>query len=279
MIRILIDSSADFLKEEIESRNISFVPLQVTINETSYQDGVNLFKDEFYDMLVSNEEFPKTSQPSPQQFVEVFEKVKESGDELICILLSSALSGTYQSAVLAKQIVDYDKIHLVDTLTATVGTRILVDEAEKMIKEGKSVSEILDHLENLKSHVKILAAVDTLEYLCKGGRVSKTAAAIGEMANLKPVITVSTEGKVDVIGKRLGINKTVSFVIKKLEELGINENYPVYSLFTYGTTNCEKLETKLNKEGYQSNQRVQIGPAIGTHVGPEAFGLCFVEKF
>lgn len=279
MIRLLIDSSADFLKEEIESRNISFIPLQVTINDTSYQDGVNLFKDEFYDMLVSNEEFPKTSQPSPQQFVEVFEKAKESGDELICILLSSALSGTYQSAVLAKQIVDYDKIHLVDTLTATVGIRILVDEAEKMIKENKGASDIISHLEDLKSHVKILAAVDTLEYLCKGGRVSKTAAAIGEMANLKPVITVSTEGKVDVIGKRLGINKTVSFVIKKLEELGINENYPVYSLFTYGTTNCEKLEAKLNKEGYQSNQRVQIGPAIGTHVGPEAFGLCFVEKF
>lgn len=279
MIRLLVDSSADFSKDEIESKKLSLVPLQVNINGETHLDGVNLFRDEFYEMLVNSEEFPKTSQPSPQEFLEIFDQVKKDGDTLICILLSSALSGTYQSATLAKNIVDYDNIYLVDSLTATVGIRVLVDQANKMIDEGKDAKEIVEYLETMKSHIKILAAVDTLEYLCKGGRVSKAAATIGEMANIKPVITVSEEGKVDVIGKRLGTNKTISFLLKKLEEYQVDTNYPIYFLFTYGTDNLSKLEAKLENGGVSQTTRLQVGPTIGTHIGPEVFGICVVEKF
>ena len=111
-----------------------------------------------------------------------------------------------------------------------------------------------------------------------GGRISKAAAAIGEMANIKPVITVNKEGKVDVIGKGLGINRTLGFLQKKVEEAQIDEQYPIYSLFSYGEENCGKLEQRLEKKGYQIQARRQIGPAIGTHIGPEAFGICFCEK-
>ena len=279
MIRLVVDSSADLMQEELEACNISLVPLQVTIGNQSYYDGVDLFRDEFYELLTTSTEFPKTSQPSPQDFVEIFEKAKEQGDTLLCILLSSALSGTYQSAVLAKSIVEYDGIYLIDSLSATVGTRMLVEAAKGMVAAGNNITEIVEYLEEMKKHIKILAAVDTLEYLCRGGRVSKTAAAIGEMASLTPLITVSAEGKVEVVGKRPGTQRAISFLMKKLAEYELHEAYPLYSLFTYGTSNCEKLEAKLIKENYQIKKRQQIGPTIGTHVGPEAFGICFVEKF
>ena len=114
MIRILVDSAADFSKKEIDEKGIYLVPLQVEFQEEQYLDGVNLERDEFYKKLVCEKDFPKTSQPSPQKFLDVFEEVKENGDELICILLSSALSGTYQSAQLARSMADYDKIYIVD---------------------------------------------------------------------------------------------------------------------------------------------------------------------
>lgn len=278
MIKILVDSSADFTKEEIASKQLTLVPLQVNLNDKTYFDGVNLFQDEFYEMLISSTEFPKTSQPSPQDFVKIFEQTKKDGDTIICILLSSLLSGTYQSANLAKSMVEYDNIYLIDTQCATSATRILVESALKMINENKDVNEIINHLEVLKKHIKIFASVDTLEYLCKGGRVSKTSAAIGEMANIKPIITV-TDGKIDVLGKRPGVNRAMLFIIKQLAEYEIDTNYPIYSLFTYGTENCEKLEAKITKKDYQIKQRLQLGPTLGTHIGPEAFGICFVEKF
>lgn len=278
MIRILVDSAADFSKEEMKEKGIYLVPLQVNFREEQYLDGVDLERDEFYAKLVSGTDFPKTSQPSPQEFLDVFEKAKEQGEELICILLSSALSGTYQSAQLARSMVDYDKIYLVDSLSAIVAIRILCDTALEMAEQGKTAQEIVAELEELKGKIHLFAAVDTLEYLARGGRISKAAAAIGDMANLKPIITVSREGKVEVIGKGLGINRTLSFLQKKMTSAQIDERYPVYSLFSYGDENCVKLEQKLEKSGCKLHSRKQIGPAIGTHIGPEAFGVGFVEK-
>lgn len=278
MIRILVDSAADFSKKEIEEKGIYLVPLQVNFEEEQYLDGVNLERDEFYEKLVNGKVFPKTSQPSPQEFLDVFEEVKEKGDELICILLSSALSGTYQSAQLARSMADYDKIYIVDSLSAVVAIRILCDKALEMAENGSTAQEIIAELEELKGRIHLFAAVDTLEYLARGGRISKAVAAIGDMANIKPVITVGREGTVEVIGKGLGVNRTLSFLQKKVSGFEIDETYPVYSLFSYGDENCEKMEQKLEKSGCKLHSRKQIGPAIGTHIGPEAFGVCFVEK-
>lgn len=278
MIKLLVDSSADFTKEEINNQNLLLAPLNIHIQGQDYLDGVNLFPDEFYTLLTTNEEFPKTSQPSPQEFVDIFEEVKEAKDELICILLSSALSGTYQSAVLAKNIVDYDGIYLVDTLSVTAGIRLMVDKAQDLICKNRSAKEICEYLENMRSRVKILAAVDTLEYLCKGGRVSKTAATLGNMANLKPIVSCSLEGKVDLVAKRLGMNKSISYILDSFLESNLDKTASIYTIYSYGMENVEKLEKKLETKGYQPDQRLQIGPAIGTHVGPGAFGVCFVVE-
>ena len=277
MIKFLLDTSSDFTVEEVKAKGMDLVPLHITLGEADYKDAYDLTKDAFYELLTTNEEFPKTSQPTPQDFVDAFEDAKEKGDELICILLSSRLSGTFQSATLAKSIVEYDNIHLVDSLGATHMIRIMVEYAQNLAAEGKGVKEIVEALEEMKSKIKVLAVVDTLEYLCKGGRVSKTTAAIGEAAKVKPMITVAN-GEVAVIGKSLGKNKAIGNLLKALGECEVDERFPIYSVSTLGTENCEVFEKRLTDAGYSFRERLQIGATIGTHVGPGVFGMIFVTK-
>lgn len=278
MIRILVDASSDYSRGEAEKNGIELIPIKITIGETEYIEGVNLERNEFYEILVESGEFPKTSQPSPQEFVEIFEDVKEKGDEMICILLSSALSGTYQSATLAKNMVDYDGIYIIDSLTATFCIKVMADYARKLADEGKTAEEIVKEIESIKSHVRCIATMDTLEYLYKGGRLSKTAATVGEAVNIKPIITLTEEGEVGIVKKCIGKKQAVMQTKKILQEMDVDEDFPMYSIYSYGTENSEKLEEKLKSEGYQWKERLQIGATIGTHIGPEAFGVIFVTK-
>jgi len=276
MIRILVDSASDIPASNED--NIFVVPLSVQLNGNDYIDGVNLSHNQFYELLKSTEEFPKTSQPSPQAYLNFFEQVKESKDELICILLSSGVSGTFQSGCLAKEIVDYDQIYLVDSLTGAYGVKLLVLEAQKLIQEGKSAKEIVEALENLKQKITIYLSVDTLEYLSKGGRLDKTAAFIGGIAKLKPAITVTREGKIGVLNKTIGTNRAINAIIDLAHQLEIDEEYPIYTIHTLGDKNVAKLETKLAEQGYIINEREQLGPVVGSHLGSEAFGIIFVAK-
>lgn len=165
MIRILVDSSSDYTVEEVNAKNIELVPISITVGDKTYVDGYDLGRDEFYELLQSSNDFPHTSQPSPQSFYDIFKDVREKGDELICILLSSALSGTYQSAVLAKNMSEYDSIYLIDSLSATYTIKVMADYACKLREEGRTAAEIVQEMEALKSRVKVLAALDTLEFL------------------------------------------------------------------------------------------------------------------
>ncbi len=278
MIRILVDSSADYTVEELQKREMELVPITITFNDNSYRDGLDITRDTFYDMLTTSEEFPKTAQPSPQDFLDLFEDAKEKGDSVVCLCLSSGLSGTYQSATLAKNMAEYDDVYLVDTRTATLAIRLLAETACKLRAEGKTAAEIFETLETLKSRTKIIAALDTLEYLQKGGRLSKAAAAIGELANLKPLITLTEEGTIAVTAKALGRNKALLTVMKQLADCNIDTDYPVYSIYTLGEENTAKLEEKAAASGIQVTERLQIGATIGAHVGPGASGFVFIQK-
>lgn len=278
MIRILLDSSADFSAEEAKVRNMELVPINITFGDKNYLDGVDINKDEFYELLTSTETFPMTAQPSPQDFLDIFEDAKEKGDQLIYLSLSSALSGTFQSATLAKNMAEYDDIYLVDTLSATRAIRLMAEYACKLREEGYDAATIAEKLEEFKSRVVILAAVDTLEYLQKGGRLSKAAAAVGELANLKPLITVTQEGKIGVPGKALGRNKAISTLVKMVTEKDIDTTFPIYSIYSFGEENTEKFEQKLGKEGVRVTKRLQLGSTIGCHIGPGAYGVIFVTK-
>lgn len=276
MIRLLVDSASDISINNTD--NIKVVPLSVTINDKTYLDGYELGHDEFYEMLTSSETFPKTSQPAPQAYVEAFEEAKETGDTLLCILLSSGVSGTYQSALLAKNIVDYDKIYLVDSLTGAYGVKLLVDEAEKMIKEGKTIEEIVEQLEDLKRRTRVYLSVDTLDYLCRGGRLDKKSAVIGNIVKIKPIITVTREGTIGVVGKAVGMVRAMGNIIDIINEEEVDKNYAFYTIYTAGTTNVEKLEKKISNNGTSITERVQLGPVVGTHLGPEAFGVIYITK-
>lgn len=278
MIRILVDSSSDYQADEIREKHLELVPIKITIGDKTYIEGQNLERNQFYEILEKSQDFPKTSQPSPQAFLDIFEDAKQKGDELICILLSSELSGTYQSAVLAKSMADYDKIYLIDSLSATYNIKVMADYAFRLVQEGMPAEETAAAVEKLKSHVKVIAALDTLEYLCRGGRISRTAAAIGEMANIKPIITLTEEGKIGVLGKALGKNRAISHCIAHLQNEELDSSFPLYSLYSYGTDNCEKFENRLQEKGCKVTKRLQIGATIGTHIGPEAFGIIYVTK-
>ncbi|MBQ6811724.1 MAG: DegV family protein [Agathobacter sp.] len=278
MIRILVDSSADYTAEEVKSLNMELVPINITINDTNYRDGIDITKDELYQMLLDTDAFPMTAQPSPQEFLDIFEDAKEKGDSLIYLSLSSGLSGTFQSATLAKNMAEYDEIYLVDTLSATRAIRIMAEYASKLRDEGKTAAEIVAALDEFKSRVVIYAALDTLEYLYKGGRLNKATAAVGELANLKPIITVNEEGKIGVPAKALGRNKALASLTKLITEKGIDSSFPVYSIYAYGEENTEKLEQKLETSGVSITKRLQVGATIGSHIGPGAYGLIFVAQ-
>lgn len=273
MIKIMVDSASDCRNNDLYDY---FIPMAVNIDGKEYLSGVTLDSDTFYSLLTTAEAFPQTSQPSPADFLEYFEQVKEAGDELICFTISSALSGTYQSANIAKDMAEYDSIYIVDTKTASHMIGLLVKYARKLIAEELSAKEIAEKCEELIPRIKVYAGVDTLEYLKRGGRIGKASALVGSVANIKPVITVSPEGEVDAVGKALGVSRAVQSIVEKVKSHKIDEEFPICSLYTSGEVNCQKLEKKLSSEGYVISERLQVGPAIGTHVGPGVYGVFFV---
>lgn len=276
MIRLLVDSASDCRKED----NIFdlYVPIAINIDGKEYFDGVDIDCDTFYKLLLSTKSFPHTSQPSTQVFADIFSKIKEAGDEVICLLISSELSGTYQSATIAKSMVNYDKIHIIDTRGATHMISLLALHARKLIDNGTSSDEIIASCEELKGRIKVIAGVDTLEYLRRGGRLSNASAIVGTLANIKPIVTVTEEGKVESVGKCLGRPKAMQYIVDKIKSCSVDSSFPIYSLYTYGEENCEVLEEKLAGEGYSIEKRQQIGSTIGTHVGPGVYGVLFVTE-
>ena len=188
MIRLLVDSASDYSMEELKRKQIEQVSLAISLDNKEYRGGIDLTGDSFYILMKNSGDFPKTSQPSPLDFLDIFTDAKEHGDSMICILLSSKLSGTYQSANLAKNMVEYDDIYIIDSQSATFPIKIMADYADKLRQEGKNAKEIVSAVESMKERVHVIAAVDTLEYLCRGGRLNRATAAVGELANLKPII-------------------------------------------------------------------------------------------
>ena len=278
MIRLIVDSSSDYQLEELKQKNMELVPISVTIGEHSYLDGIDLNRDAFYKMLTETSDFPKTAQPSTQAFLDIFLDAKEKGDDCICILLSSGLSGTCQGACIARDMADYDNIYIIDSLAAICLIQVLAERACALRDQGYAAKDIVAEVEKLKSRVKVAAALDTLEYLYRGGRLSKTAATIGELANLKPMITITEEGTIGIIGKAIGRNKAITSLIKHVKENELDPDYPIYSLYTYGSENSEKFEERLESAEIHPAARLQVGPTIGTHIGPNAFGIMYVIK-
>ena len=197
--RIIVDSTTDLVQEYKD--RVSVVPLTVNFGEEEYIDGVTIDYKTFYEKLIESDVLPTTSQANPDTFMKEVEKVKEAGESAVVITLSSKLSGTYQSAMIAAD--DFDNIYVVDGGSATIGNSILVEYAIKLLDEGMSAKEIAEKLEEAKGKIVIVALLDTLEYLKKGGRISKTVAFAGTVLNIKPVVSV-IDGEIGMQGKARG---------------------------------------------------------------------------
>lgn len=279
-VRLLIDSASDFDIKEAQANDLLFVPLSINFGDTSYADGVTIEKNQFYEMLINGDIYPKTAQPAPDLFLEHFNAAKEAGDDLVAIVLSSGLSGTLQSALIAKDLCEYDGIYVVDSLNCVTGLRILIDEAIKMRDAGKSAQEIVAMVDDLKKRIKIVAMVDTLEYLYKGGRLTKAAQLIGTMASLKPFVSLDENGKIFVLDKVIGRKKAYSRFFKILEECPFDPDYPIDFLYFYEPENGHKLAEDVAAlyPSVDAKRVYPCGPTIGAHVGNNAYGFSYVMK-
>ncbi len=278
MIKILTDSAADIDLEEAKELGIDFIPLQIQFGDEEYLDGVNLSHREFFEKLIECNEIPKTSQVNKYRFTEKFSELTQNGDEVIVITLSSKLSGTYNSAVsAAKKFAD--RVYVVDSLNVCIGERILCKYAIQLVNEGKlSAKQITAELDEKKTKIELLAVLDTLKYLRKGGRISSVTAFAGEMLSIKPVISV-VKGEVKLIGKAIGSKKGNNLLNQLVNRCGINFSMP-YAL-AYSGLNDEYLKKYLNDsehlwKGKTDNiPSYMIGSTIGTHVGPGAIAVAF----
>lgn len=280
MIRIITDSAADFEPKELEQMNISCISLAVCFGEEAYQENVDLSKEKFYELLLHSEELPKTAQASPQILLDMFEEAANNGDDAIYFTLSSALSGTYQNAVMAKNLTDSPLCHVVDSLNATGGQRMILEYAARLRDEGKTAAEIVTATEALRSRITLFACIDTLEYLYKGGRISQTAYKLGTLANIKPIITVESDGSIGIPAKAMGMRKGMDYLCKQAEQHPADPEFPFYVMYTNNRSVAEVLVSRLESCGIAmpDNRIIQVGAAIGSHVGPDACGIVYVAK-
>lgn len=278
MVRIIVDSGSDLLPEVAKERGIEVLPLLANVDGTEYRDGIDLGRDAFYELLEETGSFPKTSQVSPHMFAEAFREAREAGDEVIALTLSSALSGTYQSAKLAQAMVGEEGIYVIDSLSATYVIALVAEYACALRDEGLSTKQIVSEIERFKGRVKLVAVLDTLEYLQRGGRLPKAAARIGEAAKLKPVVVITEEGEVGLSTAVLGRKRALDALVKNVAKCPADPAFPAIPIYSYGTKSCEKMIERLADTGMELSDKRQIGFVIGSHIGPGAYGVVYVAK-
>ena len=276
-VRIIVDSSTDVSEKYREK--IQFVPLTVRFGDKEYLDGVELSKHQFYEMLVESDVLPTTSQATPAAFAEYLESVASAGDSAVVITLSSKLSGTYQSAVLAAE--DYPNIYVVDSQSVAIGTGVLAQYAVELAQQGMGAEEIAQVLTQQREKVCVVALLDTLEYLKKGGRISKTVAFVGGALAIKPVVAI-VDGKVILLGKARGSKNGENFLMREAEKAGLDFSRPIclgYTGFSDAMLQKYMEDSRHLWEGHEDNLPIcTIGATIGTHIGPNAIALSFFEK-
>lgn len=280
-VKIVIDSASDISVKEADELGIRMISMEVRFNDDVYLDGVDITPSEFYDKLIESSDLPQTSLINEYRWEELFKEETENGNELVVITISSKLSGTYAAAVEAAEKFN-GKVFVVDSLNAAIGERLLCEYALRLIEQGKGASEIADELDEKKTKIKLLAMLNTLEYLKKGGRISSTVAFAGKLLSIKPVVSV-VDGEVKLVGKAMGSKKANNLLTELVEKSsGIDFEMPLGVIYS-GTDNTmlQKYVSDSSRlwEGYTKKlAEYQIGSTIGTHVGPGAIGVAFFEK-
>lgn len=278
-IRIITDSASD-LCSDIPS-NVTVIPIAIRFGNEEYLDGVTISHHEFYEKLIESDILPTTSLISPATFADAYGAAVAAGETVICITISSKLSGTYQSAVLASE--EYPgKVFVVDSMNAALGEQNLVRYASRLAQETDDAKTIVSALEEAKTKIHTMAVLDTLEYLKKGGRISGTVAFVGEMLAIKPVVAV-VDGAVAMLGKARGSKNGNNFLIKEVSKAGsIDFEKPVclgYTGLSDATLQKYLQDSSPLYEGHKNTLLIcSVGATIGTHIGPGAVVVSFFAK-
>lgn len=277
-VRIIIDSTVD-VSPELLAR-VEVVPLTVSFGAEEYIDGVTITHEEFYNKLIESDVLPTTSQATPAAFADVFERLAAAGDSAVVITLAHQLSGTCQSARIAAE--DYDNIFVVDSGSVTLGAGILAEYALRCVDEGMDAESIAAAVEAKKEDVCLIAMLDTLEYLKKGGRISATVAFAGGLLNLKPVVNIK-DGVINMLGKARGSKQGNNLLVQEINKAGgIDFSMPILLGYT-GLTDVllKKYMTDsaaLWENGVENLPYTSIGSVVGTHAGPGAIAAAFFRK-
>lgn len=275
-IQIIIDSMVDMPKDILNKFNIIVMPLTIIFGDEEYRDGVDLTYAQFYEKLSQSKDLPKTAQITPNEFIEIFKKTLDEGKEVLCINGSSRASGTFQSAVVAKNSLESDKIEVFDTMALSFGAGIFVYEAAKMAVAGKKLEEIIEHLSAMKGRVDHIFTVDTLEFLKKGGRLDPMKATIATMLNIKPILTV-VDGLVEPLDKVRGSKKVIGKMIELAKERGETFEDKVVGI---SHAVCEDMLNLLKEQVIEELKPreiiiTEIGCTIGTHAGPGTLAIFY----
>lgn len=277
-VRIIVDSTSD-VTPEVKPRVLT-VPLTIRFGTQEYVDGVTITNRQFYEKLIESDELPTTSQAGPDAFAQVFKQLRDAGDTAVVITVASRLSGTYQSACIAAQ--DYPEVHVVDGKTVAIGTAILAELALQLADEGLTADEIAARIEEERENVRLIAMLDTLEYLKRGGRISKTVAFAGGLLSIKPVVAIR-DGEIQVIGKARGSKQGNNLLMQEIHNAGgVDFTRPLM----LGYTGLSDLllrkyvedSADLWKDHCSELPAALIGSVVGTHAGPGAVAVAFFKR-
>lgn len=279
-VKLLVDSASDIDLSEAKEFGAELLSMRITFEDGEYLDGVDLSRTRFFEKLIESAELPRTSQINPFEFEQAFEKLTADGSEVVAITISSKLSGTYKSALQAAEKFG-GRVRVVDSLNASTGERLLFLRALQLQGEGKTAEEIAAELDSCKHRICLLAVLDTLVYLRKGGRISSLTAFAGEMLSIKPVIGI-VDGEVKMAGKALGSKKSNNLLTKLIKEKGVDFSMPFGVMWSGADDAMLKKYIEDSRilwaDHTQSLPAYMIGSTIGAHIGPGAIGVAFFSE-
>lgn len=278
MIRIITDSLCDFTMEYAKENNIDIMPLTVRFGETDYKCGIDLSNEDFYDKLENSDDAPSTAAVNPYDFEQIFTRYIEAGDEVVAILFSKYMSATFQSASIAADNIESEYLRLIDCENGAMGQALLIETAVSLRDNGCSADEIADKIRALLPRTKTYIIVDNMDYLNRGGRISKTAEPVGNQMKIHPVLQLLADGvkPVDKVKGRKSCNK---WLITKLQEFAPDTEYKLVIGHSNAPERAETLKEQLVEAGITNEICITcIGPIVGTHIGPNCLGIGYIEK-
>ncbi|MHA1187826.1 MAG: DegV family protein [Candidatus Heimdallarchaeota archaeon] len=279
-IKIVVDSTCDLDFELAEKYDIALVPFSIIFGDELYKENVTITKEEFYELIQTSKHHPKTGLPRPKEFHEVFEKYLNEGRDIVCLTISGAFSGTFNSAKVSSEMLEPSKIHLVDSRNSTLGLGLLAIEAAKLAEKGSSAQEIVDYLHKLIPKTRTLAMAGTLDWLQKGGRIGKAQWLIGSLLGFKPFIGLE-DGLVTGFGRTRGL-ETAMATLKFVGLQALKD--PEATILMVGYTTLPEAAQELANYFKENSGGIEViltrlGAALGTQVGPGCFGLGWIGEF